>query len=338
MAVVAEGDSTVTGRQRERQLKRRTAELLADAGAHLTPGRWQIVDGRTARWIEPRSAARSLAAAAARSPHRGLKSRLIHVRRVLAQPRFVHVPAGSGVAVSAAVTKQGGLVLFDVSQDWVTHVRSVPLPSEYAERRQALSAWYPNPEWAVDDDGRVLRERFAVGRPANVLSRDERCAIFRDLLRLAAARAGASRSGRSTVTADIPLLDALGSASVERWRRAARLETVMVLGHGDATPENVIGHAGTWQLIDFEDAREVPYLYDALSFVVRDADVLASFLRGDVDADWRDALAAAGHDPAMDKTQWLDAAALLAADHHSREHGGDALYTLRRLSEGYASA
>lgn len=329
------------GLARERAAKAALAAALRDRSDDVAPGLWRILDTRSAVLPDDGRAWRAIVAHVERG--RGVKRALLDVRRLLAVPRRVRIegpttetPAAQ-LPVRVLMTKDGGLVGFDRADSIVTHLRRTPLPADYRERRAALEKVYRAVEWHLDDDGRLLREARVPGRPARFWEPADRVALLRDVLAVSTTRLAADTVRKPLVVDARAALDRLSGQS--RWDDVARAaetagEVPWVLSHGDLTPENVLGQGPEeWGPIDFEDARPAPFFFDALSLAVRDDAMRAALISGALAKEWSDLLAAAGVDPViLTPAIAMDAVALIAADHHHREHGGDFSYTLASLT------
>lgn len=331
----------MNGFARERAAKSALAAALRDRSGALAPGRWRILDTRSAVLPAPGEGWWAIFSQVER--RRGVKRAMLDIRRLLASPRRTDVDgpeAGTDSAhlpVRVLMTKDGGLVGFDRADSTVTHLRRTPLPPEYRQRRRELGEVYAAVEWHLDDEGTLLTEARVPGRPARYWATADRIALLRVVLELSTARLTRD-TPRAPLVADSRA--ALGALSGEpRWDRVARVAEIVgdvpwVVSHGDLTPENILGHgAEEWGPIDFEDARPAPFFYDALSLAVRDGEMRAALSRGDLAKEWRDLLAAAGVDSSiLTPTIAMDVVAVTAAEHHRREHGGDFAYTLASLS------
>lgn len=331
----------MNGLARERAAKAALAAALRDRSGDVAPGLWRILDTRSAVLPERRQGLRVMLAHVQR--RRGAKRALLDIRRLLAAPRRVRLgepetgmPAAH-LPVRVLMTKDGGLVGFDRADSTVTHLRRTPLPPEYRERRLALGEVYTAVEWHLDDDRRLLTEARVPGRPAQLWAPADRVALLRALLVISTSRLTADAVTQALLTEARAALE--GLAEQVRWDevvRAAELvgEVPWVLAHGDLTPENVLGHGPEdWGPIDFEDARPAPFFYDALSLAVRDDAMRAALIGGELGKEWRDLLGAARVDPEiLTPAIAMDVVAVIAADHHRREHGGDFGYTLASLT------
>lgn len=326
----------MNGWQTERQMKHELARAILHHQEHVRGGNWLLLDGFRAervadrRWV---SAARELARAARATSWR---KAALGARRLLAAPMFVNVP-GAGRAGRVQLTKDAGLIGFDDDHHEVWHLRRTPLPPHYELMRASLSKVYPNPAWSLSTDSLVLREDMVVGEPASTWGLDQRRHLLLDLLRIAAGRAGSS-------DADVrPPLEAIGEFAAEvaavgdRWAilidHARSMRAVpWIVSHGDVTPENVIGHDGGWQMIDFEDMRRAPFFQDALSLVVFDADLIGDVTEGRFDEAWGTLLDAAkvSHEE-LPLRLTLELTAVLTATYHGRAHGGRIANSLQRF-------
>jgi hypothetical protein len=329
------------GLARERAAKGALAAALRDRSDAVAPGLWRILDTRSAVLPDDGRAWRTIVAHVER--HRGVKRALLDVRRLFAAPRRVRIE-GSKTGTPAAhlpvrvlMTKDGGLVGFDRADSIVTHLRRTPLPADYRERRVALGEVYSAVEWHLDDDGRRLREERVPGRPARFWEPADRVALLRAVLAISTTRLAADTVRKPLMADAHAALDGLSGQS--RWDDVARAAEIAgdvpwVLAHGDLTPENILGQGPEeWGPIDFEDARPAPFFFDALSLAVRDDEMRAALFSGDIAKEWGDLLAAAGVDPAiLTPAIAMDAVAVIAAEHHHREHGGDFSYTLASLT------
>lgn len=328
------------GRTRERAGKAALAALLQERSTMFAPGRWRVLDTRTAVLQETAVPGRTVLGHIER--RRGIKAALVGVRRLLAQPRVVHLgsperggPPDPSDLIRVLVTKDGGLVAFDRAGSHVMHLRRAPFPSEYRTRRRALGEVYPSVEWTLSDDERTLTEARVDGRPARDWAPEERLALVRTLFGIASAQVIAGEQSLPAVEQG-----ALDSLSGEpRWAAVARAASLVgslpwVLAHGDLTPENIIGRGpDDWAPIDFEDARPAPFFYDALSVVARNSMLRAAFLEGALSNEWRGLLSSAHVDESILTPEIaVDLVAFIAADHHRREHGGDFSYTLSSLA------
>ncbi|APH43973.1 hypothetical protein BMW26_02595 [Microbacterium sp. 1.5R] len=331
----------MNGFARERAAKAALAAALRERSADVAPGVWRILDTRSAVLPEHRQGWRIVIDHLGRGS--GAKRALLDMRRLLAAPRRVRLgdpEAGMPAAqmpVRVLMTKDGGLVGFDRADSTVTHLRRTALPPEYRERRLALGEVYSAVEWHLDDDGRRLTEARVPGRPAQLWAPADRIALLRTLLVISTSRLTADAAAQPLLTEARAALEGLsGQARWEEAGRAADLvgEVPWVLAHGDLTPENVLGHGPEdWGPIDFEDARPAPFFYDALSLAVRDDAMRAALSGGELEEEWCDLLSAAGVDPAiLTPVIAMDIVAVIAADHHRREHGGDFGYTLASLT------
>lgn len=329
------------GLARERAAKAALAASLRDRSEDVAPGLWRILDTRSAVLPDDGRAWRAIVAHVER--RRGVKRALLDVRRLFAAPRRVRIESSKTGAPAAhmpvrvLMTKDGGLVGFDRADSTVTHLRRTPLPPEYRERRVALGEVYSAVEWHLDDDDRLLREARVAGRPARFWEPADRIALLRAVLAISTARLTADTVRKPLMVDARAALEGLSGQS--RWDDVARAAEIAgdvpwVLAHGDLTPENVLGHsAEEWGPIDFEDARPAPFFFDALSLAVRDDAMRVALTSGDLASEWRDLLAAAGVDPVvLTPMIAMDAVAVIAADHHRREHGGDFAYTLASLT------
>ncbi|WP_144876722.1 hypothetical protein [Microbacterium sp. 1.5R] len=324
---------------RERAGKEALARSLVEHSAALAPGTWRLLDTRTAALTTEGllvSALRRL------DPRRGIKRSVLDVRRLVVPPRVTTIaPTVDDLAddrpVRILLTKDGGLVGFDRRHTTVTHLRRSPLPAEYRERRVALDDVYRSVRWRLSDDGLTLVEQHVAGSPASAWSAAARIELLRRMLRATAERLPEVEHRRSFVDAP-DRLAAMTSAA--RWHEVRDADATLgpvpwVISHGDLTPENAIGEGpDAWAPIDFEDAREAPFFFDALSLAVRDAELRAALLSGRLGEEWELLAAAAEVDGrVLTPRVALDAVALMAADHHHRMHGGDFDYTLRSLTE-----
>ncbi len=331
----------MNGFAREREAKAALADALRGRSVDLAPGRWRILDTRTAVLPAPRRGWRVMLAHVERQ--RGAKRAVLDVRRLLAAPRSVHLhgredgtPAAH-LPVRVLMTKDGGLVGFDRADVTVTHLRRSPLPPEYRQRRLELGEVYASVEWHLDADGTLLTEARVPGRPARFWQPDDRIALLRAVLAISTARLSRDTVRRPLVRDARSVLDELrGQPRWDDVARAAHLvgQVPWVTAHGDLTPENVLGRGpDDWGPIDFEDARPAPFFFDALSLAVRDGVLRDALIRGDLAEEWRDLLAAAEVDPALlTPAIAMDVVAVTAAEHHRREHGGDFAYTLASLT------
>lgn len=329
------------GLERERAAKAVLAAAVRDRGDDVAPGLWRILDTRSAVLDDKAPAWRVIAAHVER--RRGVKRALLDVRRLFVAPRVVRIQGtktetqSAHVPVRVLMTKDGGLVGFDRADSIVTHLRRTPLPAEYRERRVALGEVYSAVEWHLDDDDRLLREARVPGRPARFWEPADRVALLRVILAISTERLSADTiSGPLTGDARAALDELSGQSRWDDVSRAAQIvgDVPWVLAHGDLTPENILGEGPEqWGPIDFEDARPAPFFFDALSLAVRDDVMRAALIDGDLAEDWRDLLAAAGVDPVvLTPTIAMDVVAVIAADHHHRQHGGDFSYTLASLT------
>lgn len=330
------------GFARERAGKAELAAALRNREGDLAPGAWRILDTQTA--VLSASGRGWWDAIAHVERARGVKRALVDVRRLLAAPRVVRIGSPGGRSSSAhppvrvLMTKDGGLVGFDRDDTTVTHMRRTPLPSQYRERRTALGGVYTAVDWHLSDDGRLLTEARVPGRPAELWQPADRVALLQRVLIISTSRLAHDTIRKPLVTDARAALDGLTGGDA-RWDAVTRAtetlgEVPWMLAHGDLTPENVLGSGpDEWGPIDFEDARPAPFFYDALSLAVRDAAMRAALTGGDLEKEWRGLLAAARVDPAvLTPAIALDAVAVIAADHHHREHGGDFAYTLASLT------
>ncbi|BDZ45924.1 oligosaccharide flippase family protein [Naasia aerilata] len=328
----------------EREQKRTFAELLQQAAPHLREGRWSLPTVSSAFHTGREGRLASQGAAARRRPPRNAKERIVRRRTELAGPRTITVPGGDprGGAVEALLTKDRGLVLFDRTGGSVTHVRRAPFPAGYEEHREALSQVLPNPSWSLTEDRTVLREGLASGVEFSRAPLDLRVATVHGVVRAYTALARSARSGDARAAVDAALTRAAESregapkaivAEVEALApqlRAAASAWPLVLSHGDLTGLNLlVAEDGGWSAIDFEDAGLRPYFYDPYVLLLRDAELLAALRTGEFDEDFA-ALGAAAGAPAGDHELLLRAAALLAAEHHARTHGGRFWFSLGR--------
>ncbi|WP_312169022.1 phosphotransferase [Microbacterium sp.] len=331
------------GFARERAAKAAVAAALSGSAHDVASGMWRILDTRSAVLVEKGWGVTAALAHIDRG--RGLKRALLDLRRLLAAPRLVRVggsrstadPRGATLPVRVLMTKDGGLVGFDRSESTVTHLRRTPLAPQYRGRRAELGEVYGAVEWHLRDDDRLLIEARVPGRPARFWESADRIALLREVLVISTARLRADSVRKTLLDEAHAALDGLSGRS--RWDEVAQVadlvgEVPWPIAHGDLTPENILGRGpADWSPIDFEDARPAPFFFDALSLAVRDDEMRAALTGGHLDEEWRELLAAARVDPAvLTPAIALDVVALLAADHHHREHGGDFDYTFASLT------
>ena len=166
--------------------------------------------------------------------------------------------------------------------------------------------------------------------------------MARDLLRRYSRLAHRESTGSSAEVVEQALETVLGvdlprdlDAGVRalRERLGARPRAwSLVPSHGDITLTNLIAdRTGNYLLIDFEDARDLPYFYDPCSLLIQDDQLWRAALAGEFDAEM-EALRIAARDPElMDLRVAAQTCAVIAAAAHFSAYGGDVAFALRRV-------
>lgn len=274
-----------------------------------------------------------------------VKRAAIGVLAGFAPPLIVWRPAGEHGRTGrhVMVTKDDGGLVFDRVAGQVTHHRASALPSEYRDRRDLLGTYYDTPAYALSPDRRVVREQLIPGRPLALADKEAKVDAAHRILaqntRLVSEQnhdgdcAHLVRASFEHILAQ-PLGEAL-RAEVEGTRtrlmkRAPLWRTL--ISHGDLTPLNVLlGPGGRPIVIDLEDARVLPYFYDAASMLARDADLWAAARAGEFDQDVDEIRSAACDEDPLDLLDATRVVALIAAADHALRYGGDAVRTLGTL-------
>lgn len=250
------------------------------------------------------------------------------------------------------VTKHDGGLVFDHRARRVTHYRAQPLPTAYRENRNLLSEHFEIPAFELSADRRVLRERLLPGMHLADAPLTDKLVAAHSLLRQSAevVRQHHTGVGSEVVGESLELiLQVLPDGELARQVREVSpslLEQSQnwpeALSHGDLTPLNVLVPTGvgaattsSWSgqptVIDLEDARPLPYFYDAFSVLGRDPELWRATRSGEFDVDLdRIRLAAGGGDP-LDLLMAARAVAVIAAADHCRRYGGDVTRTLAQL-------
>lgn len=337
------------GSRRERAQKQEFAALIRDSQSSLTPGRWRLLDMRTA-YVEgtPRDLIREVSAGLARAS--GARRKALALRRLFAAPRSVTIASiGPNADLGEPalsldhliVTKDRGLIGFDRTGATVVHLRRTPFAAHYRQRRVSLAETYPMLSWRLSADSRILIEGRALGEALAHWSATDKVALVRTVLRAVAGAVARSEETGPLIDAEAAdLVDlARGRDEDARWLDALRTSresapVPWILTHGDLTPENIIGRGPEdWAPIDFEDARPAPFFFDPVSLIIRDQHLRSAALSGAFAVEWDALLAAASIEPrALSLPVAMDMVALGAAMHHHRSHGGDFRYTLMSLS------
>ncbi|THG30806.1 lipopolysaccharide biosynthesis protein [Naasia lichenicola] len=328
------------------QRKRSLEELLRVAAPHLRSGRWILPSASSAFHNSPEGRSAQAAAAARIRPARDLKERLVRRRTALAAPRSADItgrPSAEHGPTEALLTKDRSLVLFDRGSNSVTHVRSAPFGTDYESFRRRLTDEIPNPSWTLTDERRVLTEGLADGVEFARAAFEVRVEVTRrivdayaaltrrssspgsvDLVLGAIARVDSNSKVSSSIREEVDALTDRLIADSPTWP--------LVLSHGDLTGRNlIVTDRSSWMAIDFEDAGERPYFYDAYVLICQDRELLAALRAGAFAAELARLHTAAGRPADSDDDEMLlRAAALLAADYHAREHGGRFEFSLSR--------
>lgn len=178
------------------------------------------------------------------------------------------------------------------------------LTAEQVELRRRFAAHLGGPAFEVHEDGTLLLEDFVTGRHVADLAAEERLDVARQLLggyaRLVAAEGGGDASAAvERVLADVDPADlppqVAGPLASLDLRRAARTWPLVPTAT-DATAKNlVVTAAGVPVPIDLGRLRRDPFFLYPVG-ILGDArpDVLRAFLTGELDAEVRGMLDAAG--------------------------------------------
>ncbi|WP_150308022.1 phosphotransferase [Planctomonas psychrotolerans] len=268
---------------------------------------------------------------------------LLTVAVAVAPPMIFRV-RGAGGASRALATKAGGLILFDDARKRVVHVAEEPYPADYAERRRFLSEYLPAPAAELSADRLRLTEDLAAGVAFESLAPGRKRAIARDFM----AKASFLVEQNSSASATAVVASALAAADraeglpehvasrlpeLRPALAAAAATWPLIPAHGDLTGLNILveGEAD-WSLIDFEDADDLPFFYDAACLLLSDPDLRPDAVNGAFDDDLRRLAQSAGTaaEPAH-LDLYLAATALIAADRHATRHGGRFGQTVQRL-------
>jgi hypothetical protein len=276
--------------------------LLRKYADVLQPGPWLLMHPKVAyHWRRrdlPAHVRQTKASARARRP--GAIGALSAVLRAALSWTWVRRRPGGSVyqAYSILVPNaySADVVLLDPPGRRVLRVAHDPAASRHRAAIQAtMAAHLPVPAFRMADRGRLVHEEYIDGVSLAEVSPARRMEAFAKLLTGYAELCRSAGEGTSA-----PLIEAaLRSAAIAalpaalhqllEWEDARlRMEAagwLLIPAHGDLCAENILVDAQGPRLIDFEWAGHLPFFYDVVTLLVREAvegdrdDLLVAWLR-----------------------------------------------------------